>query len=74
MIMRKRTLEQSTYIVQQQLGDKRLSVSDIKEKIRNGDNSIAEKNRVFWCLPKRNKSVSGPKIKRIEIINTESNK
>ena len=43
MIMRKRALEQTNYIVQQQLGDKHLSVSDIKEKIRNGDNSIAEK-------------------------------
>ena len=51
MIMRKRTLEQSTYIVQQQLGDKQLSVSDIKEKIRNGDNSIAEKIVYFGaCL------------------------
>ena len=34
MIMRKRTLEQSTYIVQQQLGDKHLSVCDIKEQIK----------------------------------------
>ena len=49
--MRKRTLEQSTCIVQQQLGDKHLSVSDIKEKIRNGDNSIAEKIVYFGaCL------------------------
>ena len=31
MIMRKRTLEQSTYIVQQQLGEKHISVSDIKK-------------------------------------------
>ena len=51
MIMRKRTLEQSTYIVQQQLGDKHLSVSDIKEKLQNGDRSIAEKIVYFGaCL------------------------
>ena len=51
MIMRKRTLEQSTYIVQQQLGDKHLSVCDIKEQIKNGNTSIAEKILYFGaCL------------------------
>ena len=43
MIMRKRTLEQSTYIVHQQLGDKHISVFDIKEKKASGDHSIAGK-------------------------------
>ena len=47
MIMRKRTLEQSTYIVSQQLGDKHISVSDIKEKLQRGDKSIAEKILYF---------------------------
>ena len=48
--MRKRTLEQSTYIVQQQLGDKQLSVCDTKEQIKNGDNRIAEK-KSFILVP-----------------------
>ena len=49
--MRKRTLEQSTYIVQQQLGDKHISVSDIKEKIACGDHSVAETILYFGaCL------------------------
>ena len=51
MIMRKRTLGQSTYIFQQQLGDKHLTVSDIKEKLQKGDRSIAEKIVYFGaCL------------------------
>ena len=51
MIMRKRTLEQSTYIVQQQLGDKHISVFDIKEKNASGDHSIAGKVLYFGaCL------------------------
>ena len=43
MIMRKRTLERSTYIVQQQLGEKHISVSDIKHKLQIVDKSVAEK-------------------------------
>lgn len=51
IIMRKRTLEQSTYIVKQQLGDDQLTLSDLKEKIQNGDKSIAQKVIYFGaCL------------------------
>ena len=64
MIMRKRTLEQSTYIVQQQLGDKHLTVSDIKEKLQKGDRSIAEKNCLLWCMLAWYGSVLGTEVKR----------
>ncbi len=47
MIMRKRTLEQSTYIVKQQLGDEQLTISDLKQKLQNGDTSIAKKILYF---------------------------
>ena len=44
MIMRKRTLEQRTYIVQQQLGDKHLSVCDIKEQIKMAKLALLKKS------------------------------
>lgn len=51
MIMRKRALEHSCYIVRQQLGDEHLSVSDIEDKIKKGDRSVAEKILYFGaCL------------------------
>jgi len=43
MIMRKRAIENSTFIVKQKLGDAHLSVSDIRDKMQNGDNSIIKK-------------------------------
>ncbi|XP_061185109.1 uncharacterized protein LOC133193155 [Saccostrea echinata] len=47
IIMRKRTLEQSTYIIKQQLGDEHMTVSELKEQLQNGNNSIPEKNLYF---------------------------
>ena len=38
------------YIVQQQLGNKLLTVSDIKVKLQKGDWSIAEKNCPLWLM------------------------
>jgi hypothetical protein len=35
MIMRKRAIENSTFIVKQKLGDAHLSVSDNRDKIQN---------------------------------------
>ena len=50
-IMRKRTLEQSTYVVRQQLGDDQLTLSSLKDKIENGDKSIAQNVLYFEaCL------------------------
>ena len=43
MIMIKRGIENSTFIVKQKLGDAHLSVSDIRDKMQNGDNSIIKK-------------------------------
>jgi hypothetical protein len=37
MILRKRALENGNYIVQHKLGDAHLTVSDLKEKLQNGD-------------------------------------
>ena len=45
--MRKRVLEQSTFIVQQKLGDSHLTLSDLKEKLQTGDQSIANKILYF---------------------------
>ena len=51
MIVRKKTLEQSTYIVQQQLGDKHLSVFDIKEQIKMATLALLKKILYFGaCL------------------------
>ncbi|XP_062621909.1 uncharacterized protein LOC134283470 [Saccostrea cucullata] len=47
IIMRKRTLEQSTYIIKQQLGDEHMTVSELKEQLQNGNNSIPEKILYF---------------------------
>jgi hypothetical protein len=41
--MRKRAIENSTFIVKQKLGDAHLSVSDNRDKIQNDDNSIIKK-------------------------------
>ena len=43
MISRKRTIEQSNFIVQQKLGEEQLSVSTLKEQIQNGDESFSKK-------------------------------
>ena len=51
VIMRKRTLEQSTYIVRQQLGDEQFTLSSLKEQLEKGDKSIAQKILYFGpCL------------------------
>jgi hypothetical protein len=47
IIMRKRTLEQSSYIVKQQLGEEQISLSDLNEQIKIGDITIAKKNISF---------------------------
>ena len=41
--MRKRAIENTTFIAKQTLGDAHLSVSDIRDKMQNGDNSIIKK-------------------------------
>ena len=43
MMVRKRTLENSNFIIQQKLGDDQLSISELKHKIENGDLSVGEK-------------------------------
>jgi hypothetical protein len=43
MILRKRALENGNFNVQQTLGDAHLTVSDLKEKLQNGDDSIVKK-------------------------------
>ena len=47
IIIRKRVLEQSTFIVQQKLEDSHLTLSDLKEKLQTGDQSIANKILYF---------------------------
>jgi FAD synthase len=47
MIMRKKALENCNFVVNQKLGDKHLSVSELKNKINDGDNSIAKKVLYF---------------------------
>ena len=47
MIMRRRAIDNSNYIVQQKLGEKHLTISELKEKIQNGDNSIGRKILYF---------------------------
>ena len=39
----KRTLEQSTYIMKEQMGDEQLCLHDLKQRIQRGDNRIAQK-------------------------------
>ena len=60
------------YIVQQQLGDKQLTVSDIKESLQIGDWSIAEKNCPLWWMIAWYGSVLGPKVKRTEKLGSIS--
>ena len=47
MIMRKRVLENSNFVVNQKLGDKHLSVSELRETIKKGDQSIGKKILYF---------------------------
>ena len=47
IIIRKRTLEQSSYIVRQQLGEDHLSIDDLKNLVNNNDKSIAQKVLYF---------------------------
>ena len=51
IIMRKRTLEQSSYIMKQQIGEEHMSLEDLKQKLQKGDNTIAPKILYFGaCL------------------------
>ena len=43
IIMRKRTSEQSKYIMKEQIGNEHMSLHDLKQKIQRGDISIAQK-------------------------------
>ena len=45
--MRKRAAENSKFLVQQKLGDKRLTVSDLKLQLENGDLSAGKKILYF---------------------------
>jgi signal recognition particle subunit SEC65 len=47
MIMRKRAFENSSFIVKQQLGEDHITISDLREQIQNGDNSVAKKILYF---------------------------
>ena len=42
-MMRKKALENCNFLVNQKLGDKHLAVSELKNRINDGDNSIAKK-------------------------------
>ena len=50
MILRKRALENGNCIVQQKLGDAYLTVSGLREKLQNGDDSIVKKNCILVHL------------------------
>ena len=56
--MRKRTLEQNTYIMKEQIGDEHMSLHDLKQRIQRGDNFIAQKNLIVWSMLKRGKSLN----------------
>ena len=43
IIMKKRTLEQSTYIMKEQIGDEHMSLHDLKQRIQIGDDCSAQK-------------------------------
>ncbi|KAK3083478.1 hypothetical protein FSP39_023709 [Pinctada imbricata] len=47
MIMRKRALELSSFIVKQKLGEEHFSIDEIREKIRGGDTTIVDKLLYF---------------------------
>ena len=55
MIMRKRTLEMSSFVVKQKLGESHYSIEEVKEKIRAGDRSLAEK-LLYFSAPLRGTS------------------
>ena len=58
--MRQRTLEQSTYIMKEQMGDEHMSLHDIKQRIQRGDN--CSENLIVWIMLKRGTSLNtGPK-------------
>ena len=70
ILMRKRALDNSSYIVNQKLGEKHLTVDDLKEKLQNGDQSIGKKNTLFQWIIKGNITILGAKRKRIEVFNS----
>ncbi|XP_033755671.1 uncharacterized protein LOC117338427 [Pecten maximus] len=47
IITRKRALQRSTYIVNQQLGDGHITVEELRDKLQNGDTSIPQKVLYF---------------------------
>lgn len=42
MIMRKRALEQSSFIIKQKLGDQQFTITELKKLIENGDTSVCQ--------------------------------
>jgi hypothetical protein len=73
MIMRKKALENCNFVVNQKLGDKHLSVSELKNKINDGDNSITKKF-IFRSITKGNYSIMVPKRKRTQGYDSVLNK
>lgn len=47
MIMRKRALEQSSFIIKQKLGDQQFTITELKKLIENGDTSVCQKILYF---------------------------
>ena len=47
MILRKRALEQSQYIVQQKLGDQHMTIKELRDMLSKNDNSVAKKILYF---------------------------
>lgn len=47
MIMRKRALEQSGFIIKQKLGDQQFTITELKKLIENGDTSVCQKILYF---------------------------
>ena len=43
IMRKKKPLEQSTYIMKEQIGDEHMSLHDLKQRIQRGDNCIAQK-------------------------------
>jgi hypothetical protein len=74
MIMRKKELDNCNFVVNQKLGDKHLSVSELKNKINDGDNSIDKKLYIFRSITKWNYSILVPKRKRTQGFDSVSNK
>jgi hypothetical protein len=67
MIMRKKTLANYNFVVNQKLRDKHFSISEFKNKINDGDNSIAKNDLYFGATQRGSTQYCSQSVNELDV-------